>query len=194
MSPKSFDNREGSYVGGNNYGTINVGSTYVQKKKIHSILPFFINALSETTLLMPLKSLDKIPEEYNINDKIPHNGLVKHKDIADSFGEYYSACEVSFLSIDKKHSSSKERILRGMNSLYKTIKKEYVEKYKPDTPIMEIIQKHSDDIVDDFYTILTERLQDNSKIELPAEDIDYCLPIFIGYAFAECSILEKPSK
>ena len=167
---------------------------YVEKRKIYSLLPHFIKDLAKITLTEGLECPDEILREYDISEKIPYNNLVKHKDIADNFGEFYLSCENSFLSIAKNIPFAKERILRSINSLYIKVRADYVSKYAPKTPLMQVIKENADNIIDNIYEELKDRLHSDAMIKINEEDIDYCLPIFLGYAFAECKILEKPPK
>lgn len=161
------------------------------KRKLHSLLPQLIKILSDTIIKTEKTGISTIPESYDIDNKIKHNNVVKYNYLIDSYGEYYSICESSFDSLDENGFFSKERILQSISAIYDEQKQILSNK----KPTMEIIKKNADQIFDNINTILKKRIRSSDTyINISEEDLDFCLPAFLCYAFAECKILENPKK
>lgn len=170
-------------------------------KKFKSLIPNLIKELANITN----KSDDEIErtykvsqyelEEYNIEDKIEFNKVIKYKEFVDEYSQYYTICDEAFNVIDNNNVGSKKRILTSINQLYKQSKGEFLFNYRNSgKENIEIVRENADNIIEMIMRELELRIiNDQSCDELHIEYIQDGLIRVICYAFVKCKILEKPS-
>lgn len=182
-----------------NRTTQNVTNIYNEKKTlISSLMPKFIEILYEKVIIYSQDVIkqDDIPDKFDVEDKIVYNDLKKYRGIAEDYGTYYSCCKDSLNSLDDTYFNSKQRILLSINEYYKEEKRillTNLDNIPKDS--YESIRSNSDKIIDN----IKDKLENNIKKDyngenICSEDIEYCLPIFLCFAFMECKILEKRPK
>ena len=161
----------------------------------NSIIPRLIealakyNGLSDEELNREYKIRIEDLREYNIDEKIEYNSVIKYKEIIGEYSQYSSICDEALNVLDNNKIGTKTRLLRSINLLYKEQKGELVRSYHgSDLTEMQIIRRHADDIIDNIKSKLMERVFDNTE----AEDVNIGLTRIICYSFVECKILEKP--
>lgn len=169
-------------------------------KNFKSLIPNLIKELANITN----KSDDEIEriykvsqfdlEEYNIDDKIEFNKVIKYKEFVDEYSQYYTICDEAFNIIDNNNIGSKKRILTNINQLYKQYKGKFLFEYRDSNKEnIEIVRENADNIIEMIMKELESRiLNDQSCDELYIEYIQDGLIRVICYAFVKCKILEKP--
>lgn len=175
-------------------GLVNIHNYIENKKRLHSLMPKFIEILAYNVISTEPETPSNIPSSYEIPDKIKHNGLEKYRSLVDDYGNYYAICENSFKALEHVVTFPKERILISISEKYRKIKRELLHLYcKESNSEMDVIRKYSDYIIDEISDKIKEDIRLNCKEEnITEEDLDYCIPIFLCYAFVECKILERP--
>lgn len=177
-------------------GPINIYNNFKETKKISSLLPNFIEILSDIYLKSTDPSNnDGIPIQYNIEDKIEYNNLIRYKYIVEDYGLYYTICSTALNIVDNNKIGSKKKILNSIREYYREEKRDLLSRHNFETIEIDIIRANADSIIDAIKSKLEKTIYkyyNNEKLDY--EDIAICCPIFICYAFAECKILERPPK
>lgn len=168
-------------------------NTIEAKKRLHALMPRFIEILAENMIKDSPSGSNCIPTSYKIEDKIEHNKLSKYRYLVSEYGNYYFICENAFTSLDNIIPYSKERILRSISEKYKDEKRLLLSTVDQEITDMVLIRSNSDYIIDKIMTTIREEIMLNYYEEnIMQEDLDYCIPVFLCYAFVECKILERP--
>lgn len=195
MESKNYGENSG-VVASNINGPVQVNQNYYEKKRrLPSLLPKFIERLAElvnTEENVENGALNTQP--YDINDKINHNNLIAYKDLVDDYGSYYYTCERAFEIINSsiKHGS-KTSILRNISEIYKEKKRILILENKVNPVPIDLIRLNADKLIDQVRKEVKERIENAYTDEdIFDDDIDFCLSVFLCYAFCECKILEKP--
>lgn len=174
-------------------GPVHIYNTIEAKKKLHSLMPKFIEIFAQMSLIDNPSNDSGVPLSYRIEDKIKHNQLSKYKSLVDDYGNYYTICKSAFKALDNIMIYSKERILRSISEKYKAEKRLLVNYNSKDISDIELIRENSDYIIDQIIYKIKEEVMINCNEEnIVLEDIEFCLPVFLCYAFVECKILERP--
>lgn len=147
------------------------------------------NIISENEPLT--SSFDFIP--FDIEEKIKYNSLRKYRTIVDDYGLYYSACEYAFDTLAGNTKKTKTSLLLWIREKYIFIRNELLKDIASPEDFLPALRENSDIIIDmlkdDIVEFLDQHAQDD---ELSIEDMQYCCPYFLCYAFCSCKILERP--
>lgn len=149
-----------------------------------------LSQLIDNTPSTDLKKQTMIP--FDIDDKIKYNNLVEYQSIVEDYGEYYSICDGAFNCLDDGIFLKKNKILGYVSELYREEKRQLI-KQNPNIDIIETIQNNSDTIISNIIKKIVSFIMDkDNNCILSHEDIIFCTPYFVCYAFGECKILERP--
>lgn len=153
-------------------------------KKNPSMLRNTIAALSTVDLTeYPEEPVLSIPDP---KEKIKFNCLKKNAFLIRQYSAYHTKLNVLYAELENQGSIIKEKLLRSIKFEYDRVKSHFVgESDKP----LNIIQNNSDEIFDEVYNILFNKLEDSKYWE---EDIVVGLYIIMIDAFMRCKIFEEP--
>lgn len=144
--------------------------------KLDSNLTTIINILSRENL----KIENEKPEinSFEIERKVEKNSLESISEIIDDFIVYYKKINEKYNEFDKQRSNTSISVLS-------MIRKQYITLSLKDIPSHEIFLK----IIDNLIEIIK-----NSKnyIEIPCEELEFCVSILTVDAFIKCKIFKNP--
>lgn len=141
--------------------------------------------------------------EYNIESKIEHNFVIKHREKIESYYAYVSMIDNAYQTLCEMSPSARETALSNINSCYKNCvgdlllenkislinkNREERERFR-----LELIQQHADLIID----CVIHHVQRTCSKSLTAtqcsiEEIQNHSELIVFHAFVECKVLEKP--
>nr|DAM13553.1 MAG TPA: hypothetical protein [Caudoviricetes sp.] len=193
MAPENRGNNYGAMAGNIN-APVKIYNNIEAKKRLHSLMPTFIEILAQITNTENPPSDSTVPLSYKIEDKIEYNQLLKYKSLVDEYGNYYLVCENAFIALDNIKNFSKERILKSISEKYKAEKRSLLSfNHNQEISEIDLIRNNSDYIIDQIISKIKEEIMINyNEEDIVFEDVEFCLPVFICYAFVECKILERP--
>jgi len=149
-----------------------------------SMLINTINAISEIDIVNIDKNKHSNP--FNPKDKIDYNSIKRNVALINEYKIYYSKINSLYDELELQGSIKKEKLLASIELIYTEIKGKYV---LDSTNPMEIIKINADNIIDDVYEVLNERVSESSFWE---EDIVLGIRLIMVDAFMRCKILEEP--
>lgn len=152
--------------------------------KNRSMLINTINAISEIDILNIDKNKQINP--FNPKDKIEYNAIKRNVALINEYKIYYSKINSLYDELEQQGSIKKEKLLASIELIYTEIKGKYV--LNSTNPI-EIIRINADNIIDDVYEVLNEKVSKSSFWE---EDIALGIRLIMVDAFMRCKILEEP--
>jgi hypothetical protein len=151
-----------------------------------SMLKNTINALSNINM----ENIHDTEETavFNIKDKIDFNSIKRNIAIIQEYKVYHQKINSLYDELELQGSIKKEKLLSVIKLTYAKIKGEYVLNSE-DT--VGIIRQNSDNIIDDIYDELYEKIQNS---DLWDEDVILGIRLIMVDAFMRCKILEEPKK
>lgn len=149
-----------------------------------SMLKNTINAIADINI----NDLDKEERTttFNPKDKIEYNFIKRNVSLINEYKIYYHKINTLYDELEIQGSIKKEKLLASIELIYTEVKGTYV--LDNSNPI-EIIRKNADNIIDDIYNILNEKVEKSSFWE---EDIVLGIRLIMVDAFMRCKILEEP--
>lgn len=141
--------------------------------------------------------------EYNIESKIEHNFVIKHREKIESYYAYVSMIDNAYQTLCEMSPSARETALSNINSCYKNCvgdillenKKSLIKKNREEREKfkLELIQQNADSIID----CVINHVQSTCSKSLAAtqcsiEEIQNHSELIVFHAFVECKVLEKP--
>lgn len=196
MESNNYGENSGVIAGEIN-GPVEINQHYHEKKRrLPSLLPQFIERLANLVNVQEETENGHLnTQSYDIEEKIEHNHLIAYKDIVEDYGSYYYTCEKAFEYIDSNNYGSKKRILRNISEIYKEIKRSLIIENDPTIVLIDLIRINSDKIINQVKKEIKIRFEVSYTTEnIFDDDLDFCLSVFVCYAFCECKILERPKK
>lgn len=141
--------------------------------------------------------------EYNIESKIEHNFVIKHREKIESYYAYVSMIDKAYETLCEMSPSARETALSNINSCYKNCigdlllknKMSLINKSREERERfrLELIQQYADLIID----CVINHVQSTCSKSLTAtqcsiEEIQNHSELIVFHAFVECKVLEKP--
>ena len=114
---------------------------------------------------------------FEIERKIIYNELDLAKDIIEEYQIYYGR-------VDKKYSELDSLGSNKSNSVFATIKREYIKLKKGES-------------ADDVFFSIIEKMQEKilksaNYVQIPIDELDLCIDILVVDAFIRCKIFKNP--
>ncbi|KFX03069.1 hypothetical protein KP22_16815 [Pectobacterium betavasculorum] len=141
---------------------------------------------------------------YDIDDKIDHNDVIKYRDKIEDYYLYNGMIEKSYIALNEKIPTAREKALGRINSCYKDCVGEIKIKNKENLKKItnkeerknferELIKTNSDDII----ACVIEHVRQTCITSIDAgtvtiEEIEMHAEYIVFHAFVECKVLEKP--
>lgn len=148
----------------------------IDTKKMDSNLATIINILASENLV-EFETKYEI-NDFEINKKIEYNNLTNIKDIINDYKIYHSKINEKYMLFDKEGVNKSLVILQ-------TIRKIYIE-----------TSQELENECDIFLTVMNKVTQIilNSKnyVEIPYEELEFCVGIIVVDAFIRCKIFKNP--
>lgn len=161
-------------------------SSYLHQrlKSNPSMLKNTINAISEI-------SFSESPENESLKvvdpkDKIQFNSIQRNTSLIQEYKVFHSKINSLYDELERQGSIKKEKLLFNIRQIYIIAKGKYVLDAK--NPL-EVIRENSDNIIDDVYTELSNKLESSSLFD---EDIVLGIRLILVDSFIRCKILEEP--
>ncbi|MBU9850063.1 hypothetical protein [Rahnella aceris] len=143
-------------------------------------------------------------ESYNIEAKIDYNDVIKYRDKIDDYYLYNGMIEASYLALNERFPTAREKSLGRINACYKDcvgelkvknkgiFKKEFSREEKRALEI-NLIKSNSDEII----RCVIEHVRQTCITSIDAslvtiEEIEMHAEYIVFHAFVECKVLEKP--
>lgn len=163
-------------------------STFLHQKIKNnpSMLKNTINAIAEINF-NHLTSEEKL-SPFNPRRKIEHNSVNKYAHLIEEYKVYHQKINSLYDELEKQGSAKKEKILSNIETVYLTIKGEFVSNHKNE---MIEIRENSDQIFDAVYDEFYKKLENSGLWD---EDIVFGLNLVLIDGFMRCKILEEPPK
>lgn len=144
--------------------------------KMDSNLATIINILAS-------EKLDDIETRYEINDfeidkKIEYNNLMGIKDIINDYKIYHSKVNEKYMIFDKSGVNKSLTILQTIRNKYIEVSKELNDECEI---FLNVMNKVSEII-----------LHSKNYIEIPCEELEFCVGIIVVDAFIRCKIFKNP--
>ncbi|HAK0819307.1 TPA: hypothetical protein H1P87_002944 [Salmonella enterica] len=142
---------------------------------------------------------------YDIDEKIDYNDVVKYRDKIEDYYLYNSMIEKSYVSLNEKIPTAREKALVRINSCYKDcvgdikfknkeILKKIINKEERKKFERDLIKNNSDNII----ACVIEHVRQTCITSIDAgtvtiEEIEMHAEYIVFHAFVECKVLEKPA-
>lgn len=149
-----------------------------------SMLKNTINAISNINI-SELDKKEKITT-FNPKDKIKFNSIKKNVALINEYKIYYHKINSLYDELEIQGSIKKEKLLASIELIYTEVKGKYI---LDSANQIDIIRENADNIIDDVYNILNEKVENSSFWE---EDIILGIRLIMVDAFMRCKILEEP--
>jgi hypothetical protein len=149
-----------------------------------SMLKNVIYAISEINLQKDNEALSL--NVFDISEKIFYNDLKENAEVVREYGVYQSKLNVLYDELELQGSIKKEKLLENIKIIYTHVKGRYIQN---DKNAIDIVKSNSDNIFNDVYSELCQKLIGGSIFE---EDVFIGLHIIMVDAFMRCKILEEP--
>ena len=149
-----------------------------------SMLKNTINAIADINITKLDKNESIIT--FNPKDKIEYNSIKRNVSLINEYKVYYHKINSLYDELELQGSIKKEKLLASIELIYTEVKGNYV--LDSDNHI-EIIKLNADNIIDDVYDILNQKISTSNFWE---EDIVLGLRLIMVDAFMRCKILEEP--
>lgn len=179
----------------NHYGTghnydIHGNAYFNALQKYPTIIADVINALSSQ---IEINDEDDDPLDFNIQQKIDYNKVVKYKSLIQENAVYEGQLSRVYDEFEKQGSFKKNLFLKYIRNKYLSVRGKF-EKENSGEKMIEVVQKNADAIIESVKNeIHTDALSsDNLKSKL--EVAKTVMDIIIVDAFMRCKILENPKK
>lgn len=156
----------------------------IHMNKNPSMLINTINAISGINIIGIDKSKQASP--FNPQDKIEYNSIKRNVALINEYKIYYHKINSLYDELELQGSIKKEKLLASIELIYTEVKGKYVS---DSTNPIEIIKINADNIIDDVYEVLNEKVSESSFWE---EDIALGIRLIMVDAFMRCKILEEP--
>ncbi len=143
-----------------------------------------INAISELDIA-EIEQVESL-SAFDPKEKIKFNNLKKNVSLINEYKKYYSILNGLYEDLERAGSIKKDKLLNNIKLIYIKVKGEHVQDSEN---ALEIIRENSDNIFDDIYDILIDKMQGSALWE---EDILFAVSIVMVDAFLRCKILEEP--
>lgn len=141
--------------------------------------------------------------EYNIENKIEHNFIIKHRQKIESYYAYVSMIDNAYQTLCEAIPSARETALSNINSCYKNCvgdlllenKTLLLKKTREEREAirLEIIQEYADSIIDCVINHVQNTCAKSlSATQCSIEEIQNHSEFIVFHAFVECKVLEKP--
>ncbi len=148
-----------------------------------------INAINAIASL----NIDDIDTDSNLDvfdpmAKIEYNDLKENVPIIQEYKAYYQRINDLYDELESEGSIKKERLLHNIKTIYLKVLGKYVGGLQSDQKV-ELIRKNSDNIFNDIYDELLEKMENSSHWE---EDLIFSIYLIMVDAFLRCKILEEP--
>lgn len=141
-----------------------------------SMLAEIINRLAEMNI-DDIVSVAESTTPFSIDAKIKYNNLIKYKELFNSVKEFYAKLSILYNELEQTKPDAKKTVFLNINTLY------LHEKHKNLT---------SDEIIDNIFEILYDRVISSQNNQQYTETIENCLYVILLDAFMRCKILEEP--
>lgn len=161
--------------------------TYERLNASPSLLNMVIAALADTEFDIEEAVTPSTLKAFEIDDKLSYNDIKRNRPLIDEYKAFYTKVNSLYQTLEREGSFKKEHLLRNIRGVYLHVKGKYVE---GSDDCMDLIRKHSDDIIDDVLEILINKSEE--KYSSFSEDITFGVPLIMVDAFMRCKILEEP--
>lgn len=161
----------------------------------------FIIASSDYT---KLSSISDDYSSYDIETKIDYNDVIKYRDKIEEYYLYNGMIEKSYLALNERIPTAREKSLSRINSCYKDcvgeIKinnkeqfKKLEDKESKKAFERELIKSNSDDIIRCVIEYVKQTcIKSMDAGSVTIEEIEMHAEYIVFHAFVECKVLEKP--
>lgn len=134
---------------------------------------------------------ERLQDDYDIDLKVQHNDLRKHRILIDTYYEYASIIERAFSAVDSEKLGNKNKILKTIREFY--IASLYQRGWQKGHDRMKLIRANADFIVDDVVEDTKSLVDECAGLkDCLYEDFLIAVKCVVAYAIIECQVLEKP--
>lgn len=193
--------QKGGYRSTNTQNIFNTPSLDIVRSP--SIFMSLVSIISSGDYLRENGSSDDY-SSYDIDEKIDYNDVIKYRDKIEDYYLYNGMIEQSYVTLNEKIPTAREKALGRINSCYKDCvgeikikNKETLKKItnKEDRKNFEreLIKTNSDEII----ACVIEHVRQTCITSIDAgavtiEEIEMHAECIVFHAFVECKVLEKP--
>jgi hypothetical protein len=163
-----------------------------ESQKIMSDLTTVLSELSKK-MFIDSQSESDVQQKIVISPevKILYNNVQRFKPIIDNYKLFIGKLNALYNQYDLQGTNKTHLILENITIKYLNAKELLKQKY-PCMKEIELVRKHSDDLICAVEESLVEEIKKSSNLEISIEAINVAIQVVLIDAFIRCKILERP--